>query len=98
MFPVSSNFVNTPKRYDFSKCKDQRKTHFHEASKLGLQFSRNQWHVGTIGELDVEEGREGFKSVVVWWRSVVGGVQMKQTVVKHRTFYSSFFVPKIGRS
>ena len=49
MFPVSSNFVNTPKRYDFSKCKDQRKTHFHEASKLGLQFSRNQWLVGTIG-------------------------------------------------
>ena len=49
MFPVSSNFINTPKRYDFSKCKVQRKTRFHEASKLGLQFSRNQWHVGTIG-------------------------------------------------
>ena len=71
MFPVSSNFVNIPKRYDFSKCKDQRKTHFHEASKLGLQVSRESRHEGMIGELDVEEGREGFQSVVVWWRSVV---------------------------
>ena len=71
MFPVSSNFVNTPKRYDFSKCKDQRKTHFQKASKLGLRFSREPEHEGMIGELDVEEGREGFKSVVVWWRSVV---------------------------
>ena len=65
MFPVSSNFVNTPKRYDFSKCKDQRKTHFHEASKLGLQFSRNPWHVGTIGGADVEEDGEGFTALVV---------------------------------
>ena len=79
MFPVSSNFVNTPKRYDFSKCKDQRKTHFHEASKLGLQFSREPGHEGTIRELDVEELREGYRRAAVWWRSVVqigGGLKV----------------------
>ena len=71
MFPVSSNFVNTPKRYDFSKCKDKKELTFHEASKLGLRFSRESGHEGMIGELDVEEGGEGFLAVVVWWRSVV---------------------------
>ena len=70
MFPVSSNFVNTPKRYDFSKCNDQRKTHFQKASKLDLRFSREPGHEGTIRKLEVEELREGYRRAAVWWGSV----------------------------
>ena len=62
MFPVSSNFVNTPKRYDFSKCKHQKELTFHEGSKLGLRFSRESGHEGMIGELDMEVGGKGYFS------------------------------------
>ena len=70
MFPVSSNFVKTPKRYDFSKCKHKKELTFHDGSKLGLQFSRKPRHEGMIGGADVEEGGKGYRRAAVWWRSV----------------------------
>ena len=70
MFPVSSNFVNTPKRYDFSKCKHQKELTFHDGSKLGLRFSREPRHEGMIGGLDVEEGGEGYRRAAVGCNSV----------------------------
>ena len=55
----------------FQSVKIKKKLTFHEGSKLGLRFSRQSGHERMIGELDVEEGGEGFLAVVVWWRSVV---------------------------
>ena len=58
MFPVSSNFVNTPKRYDFSKCKHKKELTFHDGSKLGLGFSRNPCSVRRSGGAKARRGAQ----------------------------------------